>query len=581
MTKALLFFLTVAWAPHAAAVQNDPSAFLKATEQAPDGWLVDLADDADAGTIAAIAQKLAVKLGSPAALSPGKRLEIGHLSRAMVSWLKKHPEVESVEPNQILGLFQEAPADPPTSGKIKNPNDPMYKSQWHFDMIHLESAWEHSAGDEVVVAVVDTGVSFGKLDGKKSQFARVPDLRQTQFVAGYNFVDNNDDPSDDHGHGTHVAGTIAQSTNNDLGVAGIAPRAAIMPIKVLAKSGGGSLGGISKGIRWAADHGANVINLSLGGGFYSPTMHKAIKYAYNKGVTLVCAAGNTGRARVEYPARYPECVAVSSVGPDGKLAFYSSHGKELEIAAPGGDTRVDLNNDGIPDGVLQNTIAIGDPTQHGYFPFQGTSMAAPHVAGIAALLYAAGITDPDAITQTLANSADKRDETLKYGAGLLDGGNAFQVSNAQKATYGFGFALMLGLLGMARLRNGRMLFSTGPALLLLYVGGAFTFMLPEAFTSPLGWAHLAIGPQAHFHPVSSNFLWVLLPSLMLWGVKSARTYLAAFSIGAAAYFLSQSFLGHVDVPWISGHGFTDAAWLFANGALSWWWGRFLLRHLKG
>ena len=129
----------------------------------------------------------------------------------MVSWLKKHPEVESVEPNQILGLFQEAPADPPTTGKIKNPNDTMYKIQFNFDMINLESDWEHSAGVEVVVAVVDTGVSFGKLDGKKSQFARVPDLRQTQFVAGYNFVDNNDDPSDDHGHGTHVAGTIARA----------------------------------------------------------------------------------------------------------------------------------------------------------------------------------------------------------------------------------------------------------------------------------------------------------------------------------------------------------------------------------
>ena len=276
---------------------------------APTGWLIDFRDDTSLDVMANVLSFIGHRLGSKTRPGSGQRVVVPSLSDRFKQWLRQSEYVESVEPNQILSLFQEAPSEPPR-GKIENPDDPMYASQWHFDMIHLEDAWKNADGEDVIVAVIDTGVSFGKLDGKKSKYPRVPDLRQTKFVAGYNFVDKNDDPADGNGHGTHVAGTIAQSTNNGIGVAGIAPRAAIMPIKVLSDRGSGSLGDISKGIRFAADHGAHVINMSLGGGFYSPSMHRAIKYAHDKGVTWsVLRVIQVNRERIS--ARYPECSRIS------------------------------------------------------------------------------------------------------------------------------------------------------------------------------------------------------------------------------------------------------------------------------
>ena len=133
------------------------------------------------------------------------------------------------------------------------PNDTCFRYQWHLRQIGMPDAWKLGQGKGAVVAVIDTGVT------------RVGDLAETKFVPGYNFIANNDNAADDHGHGTHVAGTIAQSTNNKLGVAGVAFGVSIMPIKVLSARGSGSMAGIAQGIRWAADHGANVINMSLGG----------------------------------------------------------------------------------------------------------------------------------------------------------------------------------------------------------------------------------------------------------------------------------------------------------------------------
>jgi serine protease len=301
------------------------------------------------------------------------------------------------------------------------PNDPAYEKQWNLKMINMPKAWERSKGEGVVVAVLDTGVAFEDHD----DFRQVPDLRGTKFVDGYDFVNKDRHANDDHGHGTHVAGTIAQATNNGEGVAGVAFEAAIMPVKVLDHFGGGTSADIADAIRWAADHGANVINMSLGGGGRSAVMEKAVEYARKKGVVVVCAAGNGGRGMVEYPAAYQGSVAVAAVGPSGQRAPYSSWGKELDVAAPGGDKR-----QGEEAGIIQNTIDPKDVSQAVYASYQGTSMATPHVAGVAALLFAAGAKGPDQVEKALFASAHPPKGatgwTDQYGHGVIDAEAALQ-----------------------------------------------------------------------------------------------------------------------------------------------------------
>ncbi len=327
------------------------------------------------------------------------------------------------EPEETA-FAEDAPADPLADGDNGRwkPNDPRYNEQWNFQMVKAEEAWEVTRGKGITVAVIDTGVAYKNT--RKGNLAR--DFKQTEFVNGYDFVGKDDMPNDDHGHGTHVAGTIAESTNNNEGMAGLAFEAKIMPLKVLSASGGGSSAGIAEAIRWAADHGANVINMSLGSAFPDRLMQDACTYAHKKGVTIVCAAGNSGREGVGYPAAYKECIAVSAVGPKADLSFYSSWGKEIAIAAPGGDSQVG----GKAGTIWQNTVmrdADGKMVDD-YFGFQGTSMASPHVAAIAALVESKGVKDPDDVKAVLQKSAMKKGPANKYGAGVVDAAAAVKLA---------------------------------------------------------------------------------------------------------------------------------------------------------
>lgn len=350
-------------------------------------------------------------------------------------------------------VTREAVPDPTPYYSVFAPNDPRYPEQWNFRMIGAEDAWKRSRGRGVVVAVIDTGVAG---PSKKGPVAR--DFKQTKFTAGYDFVNKDADAYDDQGHGTHVAGTIAESTNNNEGVAGLAFDATIMPIKVLSASGSGTSADVAEGIRFAADHGANVINMSLGSSSSSTVIQKACQYAYKKGVTIVCAAGNGFGQGVGYPAAYPECIAVSAVGPSGKIAKYSSYGKQVALCAPGGDM-IDSKNPA--DGILQNTV-FNNPDRGGhgddYYAFQGTSMASPHVAAVAALIEAEGVNDPAKVRDILVKTAKPNGDSNKYGAGIVSAARATAKaaeSSAVKLRHLLlvGFGCLLFLVGGGRRRS--------------------------------------------------------------------------------------------------------------------------------
>ncbi|MFH1894234.1 MAG: S8 family serine peptidase [Candidatus Zixiibacteriota bacterium] len=331
----------------------------------------------------------------------------------MVELFRGKPEVEYAEPNYIFHAFM-------------TPNDPYYSYQWHMPMINMETAWDQSTGTGVVVAIVDCGVAYENYGA----FAQAPDLAGTDFVAGYDFVNSDTHPNDDNGHGTHVAGTVAQTTNNGVGVTGVAFNCSIMPVKVLDSQGSGYLSDVADGIIWAADNGADVINMSLGASSTTSTLQNAVQYAYGMGVTIVCAAGNAGTPVAQYPAAYTECISVSAVRYDKALAYYSSYGSTIDICAPGGDVTVDQNSDGYGDGVLQQTHDGVNYSTFSYYFYQGTSMASPHVAGVAALLLAKdGSLTPQQVRDAIEGSAEDLGAAgwdQSFGYGLVDANAALQ-----------------------------------------------------------------------------------------------------------------------------------------------------------
>lgn len=271
------------------------------------------------------------------------------------------------------------------------PNDSLYNFQWHYPQIRLPQAWNVTTGASWVrVAVLDTGIDVNH-----------PDLGGIVDVeSGYNFVDENSNSNDGHSHGTHVAGTIGADTDNNQGVAGIMWEGSIIPVKVLSDGGGGTYWSIAQGILYSAgllaepvlDEPAHVINMSLGGPESSNLMADAVQDAANAGSILVAASGNNN-GPVSYPARYPEVIAVGSVDYNypntPQRAPYSNYGPQLDVVAPGGDSRRDSNQSGYIDGVV--STAFSTEKEYGYHFFQGTSMAAPHVAGVIGLMLANGI----------------------------------------------------------------------------------------------------------------------------------------------------------------------------------------------
>ena len=312
----------------------------------------------------------------------------------VIDALNRAPGIRYAEPNYIRRpLFV--------------PDDIYYSKQWHYPLVNLPQAWDITQGSsDVIVAVIDTGI-----------LSAHPDIKGQLSPDGYDFIslesisqdgdDAIDDDPEDVGdrtpggssfHGTHVSGTIAAATDNAIGVAGIAFQSKIMPLRALGV-GGGLSSDIMEAMLYAAgldnDSGttpskpADIINMSLGGGSFSRAEQDVVAQVRSSGVVIVAAAGNENSSAPSYPAAYDGVVSVSAVGPEKELAPYSSYGATIDVAAPGGDFSKDINNDGYGDGVLSTSgddSSSGGAIQNVYSYAQGTSMAAPHVAGIVALM---------------------------------------------------------------------------------------------------------------------------------------------------------------------------------------------------
>jgi serine protease len=430
----------------AGSLLTSAQAFAGASEgPAPRAIVVHYAPGtAGASTGAARAARL------PHALAPTQtrvvRLPPGANLDAMLRRIRARPGVEWAVPDYIAHAAGALlPNDPGIAGAAKG----WQQLQWNFAGpfgVDAPEAWANVAADGapgatgVTIAVLDTGVAYAN----RGRFRRSPDFSRFQFVRGHDFVAKNRLPNDRNGHGTFVAATIAEATNNRFGLTGLAYGAHIMPVRVLDSSGEGEASTIAEGVIFAARHGAQVINLSLefSPGVTAsdiPELIGAIRYAHHRGVLVVGAAGNEGHTAIAYPARAPYVISVGATTEHGCLAAYSNDGSSLTLVAPGGGPDADLPGDPnchpeLPSGrdIFQVTFAGTSPRTFGVpSGYEGTSMATPHVTATAALIIASGVLgrhpSPAQITARLRATARKLggagDERL-YGAGLVDAGAA-------------------------------------------------------------------------------------------------------------------------------------------------------------
>lgn len=286
------------------------------------------------------------------------------------------------------------------------PNDLLFSQyQWNLPAIETNRGWNLSKGSEnVIIAVVDTGVDIDHTD------------LNGQLVSGYNVIDPKKAPKDDVGHGTHVSGIIGALVNNEEGVAGISWYNKIMPVKALDSSGSGTTYAVAEGVIWATDHGAKVINMSLGNYADSQFLHDAIKYAYDRDVLLVAASGNDNTERPGYPAAYPEVLAVGATNKDMSRAEYSNYGDYIDVTAPG------------------TNIASTYPGNQ-YAALSGTSMASPHVAAMAGLIRSLNpdLTNREVMDLMISQAVDLgvKGKDKYFGNGQVDVFRSLEAANNQ------------------------------------------------------------------------------------------------------------------------------------------------------
>jgi serine protease len=371
-------------------------------------------------------------------------IEDGESVAETLAELRAQPDVASARPDYVVhkAVATFNPNDPGRGG----PGD-WRKLQWNFAGpfgVHAPRAWatmralNKDGGRGVVVAVVDSGVAYRD----KGSFKRAPDLYRGRFVKGWDFVEHDRYPLDEDSHGTHVSGTIAEHVNNKQAVTGLAYGVRIMPVRVLDAHGDGDGATFARAIRWAAKHGADVINMSVE--FDSdlraadiPDVIDAMKYAHDRGAVMVGSAGNDADDKLAYPARYSSVIAVGATTSNGCRTSYTNFGSGLDVVAPGG------GGDDVPDGsswdfehchpgeggrvIYQQTFRTGHVREFRLRGFEGTSESAPHVSAIAALVIASGVVGEHPVPEAVQNriedtardiGAPGRDD--RYGFGLAD-----------------------------------------------------------------------------------------------------------------------------------------------------------------
>ncbi len=390
------------------------------------------------------------------------RLPRGIGVRRATAALRRSPSVEYAAPDYLATASRQVPLpatgvpdDPGSIGADPGPAGGWASLQWNFlpsagaptsllptspGGIDAIAAWQHLIAAHrrgargITVAVLDTGIAYR---GKPPHFHRSPDFSSGQFAKGYDFVADDAVPLDENGHGTHVAGTIAEKTNNGIGLTGLAYRAKLMPVRVLDRNGSGRADEIAKGIHFAVAHGADVINMSFnfGCGKSVPGIDEELRRAYQRGVVTVAAIGNLGsEACVAPPATGPRVIGVGGTTEGGCLGSYSLSGRDIDVVAPGGGPPAPGCPSILSRPIYQVTLKGGNPRRFGEpGNYVGTSMAAAHVSGVAAMVLAAGVIPADASPRARVNDVTQRLRktarsigvpATQQGAGLIDAGAA-------------------------------------------------------------------------------------------------------------------------------------------------------------
>lgn len=526
----------------------------------------DLSDSEVSSLLADLASKVPGVSFQESDLEDDTRIEIatGISVNAALSALENDERVEGIEPLAwVKANFV--------------PDDPLYKDQWHMERVGAPKAWDYASGRGVTVAVIDTGIACEDFDG----FTKGTDLAGTKCVGGWNFIRDNEHGNDDHGHGTHVAGTIAQTTNNGIGGVGVAFDVRLMPIKVLDKGGWGTTLDIANGIRWASDNGAHVINMSLGGPRNSKVLEDAIAHARSQGTVVVAAAGNSGSS-VGFPGGSEGVIGVSASDSSDKLASFSSRGKGVDIAAPG-------------VAVVQQTICQAGKNKCEIFPgWNGTSMASPHVAGAAALLVGMGVTDPDAVEQVLTENARVVDPSeggkRLYGAGILDAAGAVRAVAFKQALLRLGlvalFTMLVGIWARTKTKDAKAL-SLGFLVTALATGPGLLFFAPlllsranlpiDLLARPLADLDFFVGASLHRLLPLANALIPFALMIVTFQSKKLRPLVAGVGVGTAAYLGSIAVLGQTFSPFGS---VALVAWCAVNAVASLFIARTCLAETK-